>query len=93
MQGLERGEGAEAEESQGHKALGIQRPCLGPVRAQRGDLLSFTLGQQGCEIQPRAAREIDFEYFGRGLGSGKPRVRVKSVGPARPSDPAMRATD
>ena len=39
-----------AEESQGHKALGIHRPCLGSVRAQRGDLLSVNLGQQDFEI-------------------------------------------
>ena len=51
--------GAEgAEESQGHKALGIHRPCLGPVRAQREDFQSFTLGQQGSEIHSRAAREL-----------------------------------
>ena len=51
MQGLEG-----AEESQGHKVLGIHPPCLGPVRAQRGDLLSFALGQQGFEFT-RAQRE------------------------------------
>ena len=55
IQGLERAEGAK--ESQGHKDLGIQRPCLGPVRAQGRDLLSFTLGQQGFGINPRAERE------------------------------------
>ena len=76
MQGLERAEGAE--KSQGHKALGIRRPCLCPVRAQRRDLLSFTLGQQGFEIHPRAARVIAFEYFGSGLGSGKAKARVSS---------------
>ena len=51
MQGLERAEGAG--DSQGHKALGIHRPCLGPVRTQRGEFSSFTLGQQGFEIHPR----------------------------------------
>ena len=55
MQGLERAEGAE--ESQGHKALGIHRPCLGHVREQRGNLLSVTFGQQGFQIHLRAARE------------------------------------
>ena len=88
MQGLERAEGAE--ESQGHKALGIHRPCLGPVRAQRGDFLSFTLGQQGFEIHPRAAREIVFEYLGSGLGSGEARVRVNSQGQAVFAKVAMR---
>ena len=53
MQGLERLE--RAEESQGHKALGIHRPCLGPDRAQREDFWSFTLGHQGSEIASRAA--------------------------------------
>ena len=78
MQGLERAEGAE--ESQGHKALGIHRPCLGPVRAQRGDFSSFTLGQQGFEIHPRAEREKLFEYFGSGL------VRAKGRGLGRPNN-------
>ena len=87
MQGLERAEGAE--ESQDHKALGIHRPCLRPVCAQRGEFLSFTVGQQCFEIQPRAARENSSEYVGSGLGSGKARVRVKSFGPARPSDPTI----
>ena len=69
QQGLFGAEGAE--ESQGHKALGIHRPCLGPVRAQRKDLLRFTLEQQGFEVHARAAREHCVEHFGSGLGSGK----------------------
>ena len=72
MQGFEGAEGAE--ESRGHKAFGIHRPCLGPVRAQHGDLLSFTLGQQRFQIHPRAARQNLFEYFGSGLGPGKARA-------------------
>ena len=88
MQGLERADAAE--ESQGHKALGIHRPCLGPVRAQRRGFLSFTLGQQGFEIHPRAAQEFSVEYVGSGLGSGKARVRVNSQGQAVFAKVAMR---
>ena len=52
--------------------------------------MSFTVGQQGFEIHPRAARQHFVEYFGSGLGSGKARVRVNSQGQAVFAKVAMR---
>ena len=88
MQGLQRAEGAE--ESQGHKVVGIHRPCLGSVCAQRGDCLNFTLGQKGFDIHPRAQRDICFEYAGSGLGPPGRSPAKQSQGQAVLAKDAMR---
>ena len=64
MQDLQRAEGAE--EGQGHKALGIHRPCLS---ARNRDFSSFTIGQQGFELPPRAPRDSKKEAHNESVKS------------------------